>query len=110
MQNLWYKSLLNVGYRKIMLKGSNNSKQKIFPNQWVEIRPDRRKPLTVPAELQAAPRKRKRAGTGFEKLTPGKRREYVAVAKQQATKQKRIDKILPMIVAGVGLNDKHRNH
>ena len=35
--------------------------------------------------------------------------EYIASAKQHATKQKRIDKILPMIEAGVGLNDKYRN-
>jgi uncharacterized protein YdeI (YjbR/CyaY-like superfamily) len=78
----------------------------------VEIKADRHKPLTVPAELQAALRKRKTAGTGFEKLTPGKQREYaeyVASAKQAATKLKRINKILPMIKAGVGLNDKYRN-
>ena len=80
--------------------------------QGVEIKADRRKPLTVPAELQAALRKRKRAKTRFEKLTPGKQREYneyVASAKQHTTKQRRIDKILPMIEAGVGLNDKYRN-
>ena len=77
----------------------------------VEIKADRRKTLTVPSELQAALRKRKRANTGFEKLTPGKQREYaeyVASAKQHATRQKRMDKILPMIEAGVGLNDKYR--
>jgi len=80
--------------------------------QGVEIKADRSKPLTVPAELQAVLRKRKRAKTGFEKLTPGRQREYaeyVASAKQHATKEKRIDKILPMIEAGVGLNDKYRN-
>ncbi len=77
-----------------------------------EIKADRHKTLTVPADLQAALRKRKRAHAGFEKLTPGKQREYaeyVASAKQHATKLKRVDKILPMIEAGVGLNDKYRN-
>ena len=80
--------------------------------QGVEIKPDRRKPLTVPAELQAAFRKHKKAKAGFEKLTPSKRREYadyIAAAKQDATRQKRIDKILPMIASGVGLNDRYRS-
>ncbi len=47
-----------------------------------------------------------------EAITPGKQREYaehVASAKRDDTKQKRIDKILPMITAGVGLHDKYRN-
>jgi len=78
----------------------------------VEIKPDRNKPLTVPAELQAAFRKRGKARTSFDKMTPGKRREYaeyVASAKRDETRQKRIDKILPMIESGIGLNDKYRN-
>ena len=35
--------------------------------------------------------------------------EYVSAAKRDDTKQKRIDKILPMIASGAGLNDKYRN-
>ena len=80
--------------------------------QGVEIKPARNKPLTLPAELQAAFRRSGKARTSFEKLTPGKRREYaedVASAKREETKQKRIDKILPMIESGVGLNDKYRD-
>lgn len=78
----------------------------------VEIKPERAKRLAIPPELRDALRKRKKAGASFDKLTPGKRREYaeyVASAKQAATKQRRIDKILPMIESGVGLNDRYRN-
>jgi len=78
----------------------------------VEIRPERNKPLTVPPELRAALREHGKAKASFEALTPGKRREYaeyVAEAKRDDTKQKRIDKILPMIESGIGLNDKYRN-
>lgn len=78
----------------------------------VEIKPARGKSVVVPRELQVALRRRKRAGAAFQKMTPGKRREYaeyVASAKQAATKQRRIDKILPMIESGFGLNDKYRN-
>jgi uncharacterized protein YdeI (YjbR/CyaY-like superfamily) len=77
-----------------------------------EITPRRKKPLPLPPELEAALARRKRARKGFDGLTPGKRREYaeyVAEAKQDATKQRRIAKILPLIEAGVGLNDKYRN-
>jgi uncharacterized protein YdeI (YjbR/CyaY-like superfamily) len=80
--------------------------------QGVEVKPARGKPLTIPPELQTAFRKRKKAQLRFGKMTPGKRREYadyVASAKQDATKQERIDKILPMIESGVGLHDKYRN-
>jgi uncharacterized protein YdeI (YjbR/CyaY-like superfamily) len=78
----------------------------------VEIKPERRRGLTVPTELRDALRKRKKAAASFDKLTPGKRREYadfVASAKQAATKQRRIDKILPMIESGVGLSDRYRS-
>ena len=52
-----------------------------------------------------------KAQAAFAALTPGRRREcaeYVAEAKRDETKQKRIDKILPMIRAGKGLNDQYR--
>jgi uncharacterized protein YdeI (YjbR/CyaY-like superfamily) len=79
--------------------------------QGVEIQPDRGKAVTVPAELRAALQRRAEAKSRFEAMTPGKRREYaeyVASATRDDTKQKRIDKILPMIESGIGLNDKYR--
>ncbi len=56
-------------------------------------------------------RKHGKAKTSFATLNPGKRREYadyVASAKRNETKVKRIEKILPMIESGVGLHDKYR--
>lgn len=47
----------------------------------------------------------------FQKFTPGKQyefAEYINDAKQEKTKLSRIEKILPMIGDGVGLNDKYR--
>ncbi len=47
----------------------------------------------------------------FKKLTPGKQNEYheyIESAKREATKVSRIDKIIPMILNGVGLNDKYK--
>lgn len=76
-----------------------------------EIKPERGKPVDVPAELQTTFSKNKKLATAFSKLTPGKQREYagyVAEAKRAETKQKRIEKISPMILEGKGLNDKYR--
>jgi len=76
-----------------------------------EIKPSRAKPLVIPPELQAALAKKKRALVAFTALTKGRQREYadyVAEAKRAETKASRLEKILPMIAAGVGLNDKYR--
>lgn len=77
-----------------------------------EIKPDRNKPLELPAELTAAFSKNRSAKNCFSKMTKGKQREYaeyIASAKRAETKQSRIEKILPMIFEGIGLNDKYRN-
>lgn len=47
----------------------------------------------------------------FDQFTPGKQKEfweYMATAKQEKTKVTRLEKITPMIMEGVGLNDKYR--
>lgn len=65
----------------------------------------------APAELKAALAKDARTAAAFDALTAGQRREYgayVADAKRADTKQRRIEKILPMIRKGAGLNDRYR--
>lgn len=77
-----------------------------------EIKADRSQPVDVPAELMKALTGKRKAKAAFDKLTKGRQREfatYISDAKRDDTKSKRIDKILPMIEAGVGLNDKYRN-
>jgi uncharacterized protein YdeI (YjbR/CyaY-like superfamily) len=47
----------------------------------------------------------------FEGLTPYKQNEYaeyIVEAKREATKISRLEKIRPMIVSGIGLNDRYR--
>ncbi|WP_343697254.1 DUF1801 domain-containing protein [Flavobacterium sp.] len=47
----------------------------------------------------------------FEKFSPYKQYEfleYIETAKQEKTKLSRIEKVVPMILANVGLNDKYR--
>ena len=76
-----------------------------------EIKADRSKAIVVPTELQRAMRRCKGATAAFRNLRVGLQREYadyIATAKREDTKQRRIEKILPMIVAGMGLNDRYR--
>jgi uncharacterized protein YdeI (YjbR/CyaY-like superfamily) len=48
----------------------------------------------------------------FKALTPGKQKEYseyISQAKREETRQSRMEKIIPLIMAGKGLNDKYKN-
>ena len=76
-----------------------------------QIGPAKKKGPATSPELEKAFAKNKTARKRFDQLTPGRQREYadyIASAKREKTKQRRIEKILPMINAGVGLNDKYR--
>lgn len=47
----------------------------------------------------------------FYKITPGRQKEYILFineAKQEKTKLKRLEKIIPMIMQGIGLNDQYK--
>ena len=76
-----------------------------------EITADRNMPLVIPPELAKELHKDNLAGSSFKKLRPGLQREYadyIADAKRDETKRRRLVKILPIIDAGIGLNDKYR--
>jgi uncharacterized protein YdeI (YjbR/CyaY-like superfamily) len=75
------------------------------------IGPAKKKPVVVPPELENVLRKDQTSGKKFHGLTPGRQREYaeyIAEATRAETKQTRLAKILPMVKAGIGLNDKYR--
>ena len=67
----------------------------------VEIAPELQEAFSVDVELR----------NHFEALTPGKQREYaeyISLAKRDETRQARLQKIIPMIISGVSLNDKYK--
>ena len=75
------------------------------------VKPDRNKPIILPPELKSKFQANKSAAAAFKKLRPGQQREYaeyVSDAKRPETRLRRIEKVLPMIAAGSGLNDKYR--
>lgn len=80
--------------------------------QGLKIKAERSKTIEIPPQLKQAFQRNKKAHSCFSQLTKGKQREYadyIADAKREETKMQRLEKILPMIKAGKGLNDKYRN-
>ena len=76
-----------------------------------EIKPRKSKPIEIPTELEKAFKNDTSLKSAFEKFTKGKQREFtehIANAKREATKVSRLQKCIPMIKAGIGLNDKYR--
>ena len=77
----------------------------------LEVKPERKKPIVLPQLLKPILQSDLEVKKGYEGLSPGKRREYcdyINEAKQEKTKMSRLEKILPMIRAGKGLNDRYR--
>ena len=76
-----------------------------------EIKPDRSKPVIIPDELIAEFDNSSVLKTSFNNLTKGKQREYadyISQAKQEKTRLSRMQKVIPLILQGIGLNDKYR--
>lgn len=79
--------------------------------QGKEVLPKTSKQLVLPAELQKKFADDKNAYDAFIGLPNGKQREfaeYISQAKKEETRENRLAKIIPMILEGVGLNDKYR--
>ena len=78
-----------------------------------ELRPQRKTTLIeIPEELQAEFEKSEQLKHSFNLFTDSKKREFVnhiAEAKRATTKQKRIEKIIPMILQGLSLYNKYKN-
>jgi len=80
----------------------------------LQLMPQKKKEvvLTLPKLLTEALERNPKTQEAFESLAPYKKRdytEYISTAKQEKTKLARLEKILPMIDKGLGLNDKYRN-
>jgi len=76
-----------------------------------EIKPERNKAFEIPRELQQALKSHPSLRDSFEALSPGKRKEYalhIGSAKREETRQQRLQKVIPMIMEGIGLNDKYK--
>jgi uncharacterized protein YdeI (YjbR/CyaY-like superfamily) len=67
--------------------------------------------MMIPAEVKDFLEKEKGLKTAFAALTTGKKKEYyeyISVAKLPATKNRRLEKMKVLVLAGKGLNDQYR--
>lgn len=67
--------------------------------------------IPIPLEMQDAFNKNSMANSAFKKLSAYKQAayaEYISEAKQDKTKLSRLEKIIPMIMEGQGLNDRYK--
>lgn len=77
-----------------------------------DMKPDRNKPVDIPPELEKAFKEDPALKLSFDSLTLSKRREfaeYINQAKRTETRERRVEKILPMIRVGTGLNDRYKS-
>jgi uncharacterized protein YdeI (YjbR/CyaY-like superfamily) len=78
-----------------------------------ELKPTRhKKAVLVPDALKESFKSNKDLQVAFKALTPSKQREYcdyITSAKRDETKLSRLEKITPIILSGLGLNDKYKN-
>ena len=75
-----------------------------------EVKPEK-KALVIEGLLKEALSKDAALNEAFDRFTPGKKKEfaeYITSAKREATQISRLEKCIPMIIKGIGLNDKYR--
>lgn len=74
-------------------------------------KPEKSAAMEIPALMQEKLDTDAELKTAFENFTPFKQKEfieYISEAKREATQVSRLEKIAPMILQGIGLNDKYR--
>ena len=107
----WRFKSMNEINEQLVLKYANEAIEN--QKQGKEIKPERKKKeVIIPKELQQILKPNLDLKKCFESLSPYKQREYceyIESAKRDATKHSRLEKITPMILNGIGLNDKYKN-
>ncbi|UJH91139.1 YdeI/OmpD-associated family protein [Antarcticibacterium sp. 1MA-6-2] len=74
-------------------------------------KPDLSKTVKMTQEFEERLKKEQDLETEFSNLSPGKQREYISYIQEATrleTKEKRFEKIIPLIRDGKGLNDKYK--
>lgn len=78
--------------------------------QGKELKPQK-KALIIPEELNAALKQDVKLNAAFDAFSPSHQREYadyISEAKKEATRLRRLEKIIPMIKEKQGLHDKYK--
>jgi uncharacterized protein YdeI (YjbR/CyaY-like superfamily) len=107
-KRLEFRSLEEVAKRKATIK-AYIKEAVALEKAGVKAPKAARKAEPLPAELKAIFAKKPALKAAFAALTPGRQRAYLlhfSGAKQAATRTARIEKCIPAIMAGKGLNDR----
>ncbi|MEX0967052.1 MAG: YdeI/OmpD-associated family protein [Bacteroidia bacterium] len=76
-----------------------------------ELKPEKKKPLEMPAGFKQALAKDAELKDAFSRFTPARQNEfieYLLQAKREETRKKRQEKIIPLIKQNIGLHDKYK--
>ena len=106
-RQLRFQSLAEVN-EKLVLSYINEAIQ--LEKKGMTHKPEK-SPLAVSDYFQAFLDANTTVKTAFEAFNLSKKKEfaeYIDTAKQEKTKASRLEKIVPMILKGIGLNDKYR--
>lgn len=108
-QRQWRFTDANQMDEVLILKYINEAIQLV--KNGIKFKPVKAPPKVVSGVFAEALSNDKNLNEAFQKLTPGKQKdyiEYIEEAKQEKTKISRLEKITPMILEGKGLNDKYQ--
>jgi uncharacterized protein YdeI (YjbR/CyaY-like superfamily) len=108
MRKWEFRSTEEIDEKRILQYINEAIKNEKEGKKWV---PEKSEELVLPQELSDFLNKDVGLKSAFDALTPFKQKEYaeyIETAKREQTKQDRLEKIKPMILEGIGLNDKYR--
>lgn len=94
---------------QLLLEYVNEAIENERQNKKVEINRD--KPLIIPKEFHNALDNDSALKEHFYQFTKSRQREfadYISEAKQEKTRLTRLEKVIPLILDNIGLNDKYR--
>jgi uncharacterized protein YdeI (YjbR/CyaY-like superfamily) len=110
MRHWKFTSIDQINRREVlsyMKEAVENQKKRCVLKAQKEPRPK----IKVPLLLASALKENELAKRNFDALPPYKQNEYsefISTAKLEKTKLARLQKILPMIIEGIGFHDKYR--
>lgn len=107
----WRFSSINEIDDKLIFEYLNESIQNQKNGKQIKVVRNK-EPVIIPDELQTVLNENKKLKSLFEVFSASKQREFtehISSAKKEATKLKRIEKIIPLILKGEGLHDKYKN-
>lgn len=108
MRHWRFESMEEIDEKKILSYVKEAIKNEEEGKVW---KPEKSPELEIPPLLNEKLIQDEKLKLAFESLTPFKQKEYaeyIVTAKREATQLARLEKITPMILQGIGLNDRYR--